>query len=106
MNKRILTIRIDGDTIIIEQVIAVVYMPATIVAVTIVIAAGGVGALDILWSYEFIEKSDSRLVLKRSEKLLWILEYFKAMNISYALLTDNVVRSWAALFYIDHRRKK
>ena len=45
--------------------VAVLGMPAAMSAVAIAVAAGGVGALNTLRSYKIVEKSDSRLVLKK-----------------------------------------
>ena len=44
---------------------AILGMPAAIVAVSMAVAGGGVGVLNKLRKYEIVEKSDSRLVLRK-----------------------------------------
>lgn len=46
--------------------VAVLGLPTAISAVSIAVAAGGVGALNKLRKYKIIEKSNDRVVLKRS----------------------------------------
>ncbi len=46
--------------------VAVLGLPTAISAVSIALAAGGVGSLNKLRRYKVVEKSDSRVVLKRS----------------------------------------
>jgi hypothetical protein len=45
--------------------VGVLGLPATIAAVTIAIASGGIGVLNKLRDYDIIEKNDSKLVLKK-----------------------------------------
>lgn len=45
--------------------VAILGGAATISAISIAVAAGGVGALNSLRKYKIIEKSDNRLILKR-----------------------------------------
>lgn len=45
--------------------VAILGMPAAIAAVSMAVAGGGVGVLNKLREYKIVEKSDSRLVLRK-----------------------------------------
>ena len=54
-----------ADTFVAPVSIGILGGPATLAAVSISIAAGGVGALNKLRKYKIVEKTDNRIVLRK-----------------------------------------